>query len=77
MRKIMLNIPDEMDKEITIYLLSGDMELRDKGRAILFAIRNMIHEDMSPELKEICDKAKRDIREKAIARWQGKREITE
>jgi hypothetical protein len=70
MRKITLDIPDALDKAIVVYLAYSDLELRDKGRMILYAIENLMREDAPAELKERCKLAKDAIREKQKKRYQ-------
>jgi hypothetical protein len=70
MRKIMLDIPDSLDREIAVWLLCSDLEPRDKSRAILYAMGKLILEDAPEELKTRCQIAKDGIREKAKRRYQ-------
>jgi hypothetical protein len=69
MRKIMLDIPDSMDREIAVWLLCSDLEPRDKSRAILYAMGKLILEDAPEELKTRCRIAKDSIRAKAKESW--------
>ena len=75
MRKITLDIPDALDRKIAIYLLSSDLEARDKARVMLYAIEMMMKEEAPTELKDRCRIAKDAIREKQKARWQATKEI--
>lgn len=70
MRKITLDIPDALDKAIVVYLACSDLELRDKGRMILYAIETLMRENAPDDLKERCKNAKDAIREKQRKRYQ-------
>ena len=65
-----ISIPDDLDKKIAWYLINNGLELRDKGRMILYAIENLMREDAPAELKERCKLAKDAIREKQKKRYQ-------
>jgi hypothetical protein len=74
MRKITLDIPDALDTEIAQYLLCSGLENRDKGRMMLFAVEEMMKEDAPEKLKNRCEHAKAQIRAKAKAKWQERKQ---
>lgn len=74
MRKITLNIPDDLDREMALWLVYSHLEPRDKSRMILYAIKQLVAIETIPdELQTICRNAKETIREKQKARWQERK----
>lgn len=71
MSRISIDIPPLLNGRINEALAHSDLDHRDKGRLLLFAVDQLLTQGELPEeFKAICRDAKAAIREKQKKRYQ-------
>ena len=70
MTKMILNIPDELNNRVTIYLGYCGLDARDKSRLILAMLEQQLKLDPPVGLIDACLAAKEGIRERQKKRYQ-------
>jgi len=74
MSRISIDIPEALNVRVNESLAFSQLDHRDKGRLVLYAMEKMIAEPLPGEFLARCQAAKDAIREKAKAKWQERKE---